>query len=159
VLELRREYPTRPLVGAGAVVRKGSRVLLLKRRFPPNEGIWALPGGLVELAESPAEAAVREVEEETGFRVRLDRLLDVASDVHLDGQGKVKYHYILIDYLATPVGGSLTPNSESLDCRWFKRSELAGLEMGESTRRVLEICFGRSSLTGRRRQRKRSPSR
>ena len=81
----RGEYPTRPLVGAGAVVHTGSKVLLVKRKYPPNEGRWALPGGLVELGEGVQDAAVREEREYTGLKVVVEGLIDVGTDIHLVG--------------------------------------------------------------------------
>src|SRR5215467_13034068 len=78
----RREYPFAPMVGAGAVVRRREKVLLMKRRRPPNEGLWTIPGGLVELGENLEGAAAREVFEETGLSVRIMALLDVQTDIH-----------------------------------------------------------------------------
>jgi ADP-ribose pyrophosphatase YjhB (NUDIX family) len=96
-LKTRREYPSRPLVGAGAVVCDGPKVLLIKRKNPPNEGRWALPGGLVELGERVQDAVVREVKEGTGLEVVLEGLLDVATDIHLDERSRPRYHYVLVD--------------------------------------------------------------
>lgn len=112
-MEVRRRYPTRPLVGAGAVVHRGPRVLLVRRRYPPNQGKWALPGGLVELGEKVEDAAVREVLEETGLTVKIEALLDVQTDLLKDAKSRIEYHYILVDYLANPTGGKLRLNQES----------------------------------------------
>ena len=79
-----RRYPSLPLVGAGAVVHRGEKVFLVKRRYAPNRGKWALPGGLVELGEKVEDAAAREVLEEPGLHVRLEGLLDVGTDIHFD---------------------------------------------------------------------------
>ena len=137
----RRRYPSRPLVGAGAVVRKGAKVLLLKRRYPPNKGLWALPGGLVELGESVQAAAVREVEEETGLKVKLERLLDVQTDIHKDHEGRLEYHYILVDYLATPTNGRTRPNEEASAYGWFDERQASRLKMSGGTRAVLKSVF------------------
>lgn len=138
-----RRYPSRPLVGAGAVVRRGGRVLLLKRSNPPNQGRWAIPGGLVELGESTEAAATREILEETGLKVRIDGLLDVQTDLHRDDRSKIEFHYILIDYLATPVKGRLKVNSESQDYGWFTFAESRKLDMSDGTRAVLALHFER----------------
>jgi ADP-ribose pyrophosphatase YjhB (NUDIX family) len=142
-MKARREYPSRPLVGAGALVRTGTKVLLVRRRHPPNEGRWSLPGGLVELGEKAEEAAVREVKEETGLDVVLERLLDVATDIHFDSQGRLRFHYILVDYLARPVGGELALNEESSGCGWFTFAQTRRLEMSDATRAVIAMCFAR----------------
>lgn len=136
-----RRYPTRPLVGAGAVIHDGPRVLLVKRNNPPNKGRWALAGGLVEVGETTEAAAEREVLEETGLRVKVEGLLDVQTDLHKDAESKVEYHYILVDYLASPVGGVLRINGESTDSGWFTSAETEGLEMSEGTRKVLRLFF------------------
>ena len=138
-----RRYPSRPLVGAGAVVHRGGKVLLVRRRYPPNEGKWALPGGLVELGETTQDAAVREVQEETGFLVKPEKLLDVQTDIHLDGSSRLEYHYVLVDYLARPTGGRLRLNQESSEAGWFSAAQTGPLEMSEGTRRVLRLFFGK----------------
>jgi ADP-ribose pyrophosphatase YjhB (NUDIX family) len=137
----RRRYPSRPMVGAGAVVFKGGEVLLVKRRYPPNRGKWALPGGLVELGEVVQDAAVREVEEETGLRVKILGLLDVQSDLHRDKKGMLEYHYILVDYLATSPVGEVSLNDESSNYGWFTEAKAMRLRMSAGTRTVLHIGF------------------
>ncbi|MDG6901898.1 MAG: NUDIX hydrolase [Nitrososphaerota archaeon] len=136
-----RRYPSRPLVGAGAVVHRGGKVLLVKRNNPPNLGKWALPGGLVELGESTQEAAIREVLEETGLRVKIEGLLDVQTDLHLDRSSRLEYHYVLVDYLARPTRGRLLLNSESSAAGWFTEPEVRSLVMSGGTRNVLGIFF------------------
>lgn len=140
-MKARRRYPFRPLVGSGAVVHRGGRVLLIRRNFPPNAGKWALPGGLVELGESVQAAAAREVEEETGLRVEVEGLLDVQTDLHTDDGGRLEYHYVLVDYLAKPVGGKLRLNSESSASGWFTRTETRSLKTTSGTRAVLAKYF------------------
>ncbi len=140
-----RRYPTRPLVGAGAVVHRRGRVLLVRRNNPPNQGRWALPGGLVELGETVQGAAAREILEETGLEVKIEALLDVQTDIHKDLGSKLEYHYILVDYLARPVGGRLRLNSESSDSGWFTSAQTKRLPMSEGTREVLGIYFRQRS--------------
>jgi 8-oxo-dGTP diphosphatase len=113
------------------------------RKFPPNQGKWALPGGLVELGEKPWEAAVREVREETGLTVRIEGLLDVGTDLHRDSSSKVEYNYVLVDYLARPVRGKLKLNPESADYSWFSSDEAGKLDMSRGTREVLRTYFAR----------------
>ena len=155
-MKARREYPSRPLVGAGAVVYEGPRVLLIKRKYPPNEGRWALPGGLVELGERVQDAVVREIKEETGLEVVLKGLLDVATDIHLDERSRPKYHYVLVDYLAHRVRGKVRLNAESSAFGWFTVEQARRLDMSEGTREVLALHFRRRRIAERRSAR--SPS-
>ena len=136
-----RAYPSRPLVGSGAVVHRGDRVLLVRRRFPSNKGKWALPGGLVELGESAPDAAAREVHEETGLQVAIERLLDVTTEVHRDRKSRIRYHYVLLDFQARPVGGKVRTNSESIGHGWFSASEVEKLPINRGTRAVLRSYF------------------
>ena len=129
------------MVGAGAVVHRRGRVLLVRRKFPPNEGRWALPGGLVELGEEVEKAVVREVKEETGLDVAVGALLDVSSDIHSDGEARVKYHYVLVDYAARAGPGEVSLNGESSDFGWFSEPQAEKLEMSEGTRKVLKLYF------------------
>jgi len=115
--------------------------LLVKRRNPPNEGRWALPGGLVELGEAVQDAAIRETREETGLTVKIEGLLDVQTDLHMDERSRIEYHYVLVDYLAKPVSGRLRLNSESSDSGWFTQGQLERLAMSRGTGAVLKMFF------------------
>jgi ADP-ribose pyrophosphatase YjhB (NUDIX family) len=128
-------------VGAGAVVHRGGRVLLVRRKFPPNIEKWAIPGGLVELGETVEHAAVREIREETGLRVEVEGLLDVQTDIHLDEKGELEYHYVLVDYLAKPKGGKVRLNQESSAWGWFTQSQALSLDTTRGTGVVLKKYF------------------
>lgn len=118
------------------MVHKDGSILLIKRRFEPNKGRWSLPGGLLEVGEDPAEAARREVREELGLEVELEGLFQVANEVIRDDVGRVKYHFVLIDYLMTPLGEKITLNEESEEYRWFLPSAIKEIETTENTRKI-----------------------
>ena len=113
----------------------------MKRRNPPNEGKWALPGGLVELGETVQDATIREIREETRVTVEIQGLLDVQTDLHMDRSSRVEYHYVLVDYLAKPVSGRVRLNSESSDWGWFTYGQVRRLAMSRGTKSVLGIFF------------------
>ena len=144
-MKAQRRYPSRPFVGAGAVVHRGNQVLLIRRKYPPNERKWALPGGLVELGERVQDAAAREVLEETGLKIEVEGLLDVATDIHVDRGSKLEYHYVLVDYVAKPVSGRLRLNAESSGSGWFSAQELKKLEMSSATSKALKLYFARGT--------------
>jgi ADP-ribose pyrophosphatase YjhB (NUDIX family) len=132
-----REYPEHPLVGVGGFIHKGGRVLLIKRKFEPNKGRWSLPGGLLEIGEDPEEAAKREVREELGLEVATEGLLQVANEVIKDDQGRVRYHFILVDYLMKPLGDEITLNEESEEYAWFEPSAVDGLNTTKNTKMIV----------------------
>jgi ADP-ribose pyrophosphatase YjhB (NUDIX family) len=87
-------------------------VVLVRRRFPPLAGEWSLPGGAVEIGETLAEAAAREVAEETGLAVDVGPVVEVFDRIQRDGEGRVEYHYVLVDYLCRARGGRLRAGSD-----------------------------------------------
>ena len=125
------------MVGAGALIHKDGKVLLVKRKNEPNRGKWALPGGLVELGETVREAVKREVKEEVGLDIYLEGLLDVVDDVHYDEQGSVRHHYILIDFLARPAGRKVRLNSESSSYKWLAAQQVQDANTSETTKKVV----------------------
>ena len=102
-----REYPARPIVGVGAVIMVDERVVLIRRRYEPLAGRWSLPGGTVELGETLEEGVVREMNEETGLDVEVGAVIEVFDRIVLDDERRVRYHFVLVDYLCWPIGGDL----------------------------------------------------
>ena len=134
---LRREYPDTPIAGVGGVIFSGRNVLLVRRRNEPSKDMWGLPGGVVELGERVEDAIVREVEEETGLRVKPLRLLTVLDSIRRDGEGRIRFHYILSEFLCEEVEGELKASTDASDAGWFPVYELDSLEMSRWTREFI----------------------
>jgi ADP-ribose pyrophosphatase YjhB (NUDIX family) len=132
----RREYPEHPLVGVGGFIHKDGKVLLIRRKFEPNRGKWAPPGGLLEVGEDPEEAARREVREELGLEVAVEGLLQVANEVIRDNEGRIKFHFVLVDYLMRPLGEKVTLNEESEEFGWFEPSQIEQMDTTANTKLV-----------------------
>src|SRR5882757_2924026 len=140
-----REYPDSPLVGVGAVIVQDNRVLLIRRGHAPLLGEWSLPGGVLECGETLREATVREAREETGLTVETGEMLGVYERVIRSEDARVRYHYVLVDFLCRVVRGDLQSGSDAADVRWFAREELDGLNLPHDTRDVIEKGFDSSS--------------
>jgi len=138
---MKREFPEHPLVGVGAIIIDGDRVLLVKRAHPPLQAQWSIPGGVLEVGEFVREAAVREAREETGLIVEPAELLGVYDRVLRHPDGRVQYHYVLVDFLCHPVGGELRAASDAAEVRWFKREELLPLKLADDTQDVIRKGF------------------
>jgi 8-oxo-dGTP diphosphatase len=126
-----REYPAHPRVGVGAVVLHGRRVLLVRRGGQPSAGKWTLPGGLVELGETTAEAICRELQEECAISVRLGGVAGVVDRIVRDAAGRVRYHYVLVDYLAFVDSDRVTPGSDAAEACWVDVDRVGELDITE----------------------------
>jgi len=143
---MKREFPEHPLVGVGAIILEDSRVLLVKRAHPPLQAQWSIPGGVLEVGELVREAAVREAREETGLIVEPGDLLGVYDRVLRDGEKRVQYHYVLVDFLCRRVAGELRAASDAAEVRWFTREELPALNLAEDTQDVIRKGFEKLGL-------------
>ncbi len=132
-----RTYPSAPQVGVGCLVLEGSRILLVKRAYPPGKGKWSIPGGHVELGEGLAEAAARELLEETGLEGEPLGVVNVDDAITVE-DGRVKYHYVLVTVLMRPTGGSLRPGGDALEARFVDLLEALKLDLAPSVRGLIE---------------------
>jgi 8-oxo-dGTP diphosphatase len=107
-----RSYPERPIVGVGAVVIVDGKVVLIRRRYEPLAGQWSLPGGTLEVGETLEAGAAREILEETGLVVEVGPVIEVFDRILVDPDHRVRYHFVLIDYLCRPIGGALQHGSD-----------------------------------------------
>jgi 8-oxo-dGTP diphosphatase len=134
------EYPSVPVVGVGAVVLEGDRVLLVRRAHPPRQGEWTLPGGKVELGESLHDAVRRELREETGLDVAIGPLVEAFDRIHRDEDGRVRYHFVIADYLCTAVGGALAAGDDAAEVAWVRHTELAAYAVNAHAAAVIDAA-------------------
>lgn len=116
---VRREYPDRPIVAVGAAVCRGDEVLVVQRAREPSLGLWTVPGGMVDLGERLQEAAAREVREECGIEIEVGPVVEVIDNIVPDDEGRVRFHYTIVDLAARYVSGHLVPNDELMDAAWI----------------------------------------
>jgi 8-oxo-dGTP diphosphatase len=141
-----REFPETPLVGVGAVIVQEGRVLLVQRGREPLKGHWSIPGGMVELGESLLAGVIREVKEETGLLVEPVELIELLDRIHRQGE-RVRYHYVIADYLCRVTGGDLKAASDADAVRWVERAEWnshSALVLDPITVRVIEAGWQRA---------------
>lgn len=140
---MKREFPDHPLVGVGGVVFFRQRVLLIRRGAEPLKGQWSLPGGLLELGEDLEDGVRRELEEETGLEVEPLAMLTVFDRIMRggpDGQ-RVRYHYVIVDYVCRRKRGRLAPASDVLDARWVRREDLPLYHLTDKATSVIRQAF------------------
>jgi ADP-ribose pyrophosphatase YjhB (NUDIX family) len=136
-----REYPERPWLGVGGIVFRGDRVLLVKRGKEPGLGRWSIPGGVVDLGENAAAALEREILEETGLQVKAEKLVQVFERILPDARGRIRYHYVLLDYVCRFEGGEPRPASDASEAGFFPLSRLPDLNVPEETVQVIREAF------------------
>ncbi len=133
-----REYPSRPIIGVGGVVFIEGRVVLIKRRHPPLQGRWSLPGGGVQVGETLREAVQRELREEIGINTRVGALIELFDHITRDAEGRVQYHFVLADYLCHQVDGRLRPGSDAESVATVDPDNLSPYELTDKTRAVIQ---------------------
>jgi 8-oxo-dGTP diphosphatase len=136
-----RRFPAHPIPGVGALIIDHDRILLVERGHEPLKGYWSLPGGAVETGERMEDALRREILEETGLEVAVDHLLEVLERITPGEDGKAEYHYILIDYICHPTGGSLCASDDAARAEWFTEDEVADLKITYGTPGVIARAF------------------
>ncbi len=139
-----RTYPAFPIPSVGALVVQHGHVLLIQRGQPPAQGHWTLPGGVIEVGETPEEAVIREVREETNLTVTVGGIIEIVTKVFRDTHNAVQYHYLILDYLATCQAGaalppvSLSPEADVADVRWIPVNELSAYDLTDGVLPVIQ---------------------
>ena len=133
-----REYPAHPVVGVGAVVVRDGKALIIKRAHEPRKGEWSLPGGLLELGESLQDAARREIREETNLDVTVGPVIETFDRVHRDDGGRIRYHFVIVDFLCWSESGDATAGSDADDVAWVRADEIDRYEVNAHARAVIE---------------------
>jgi 8-oxo-dGTP diphosphatase len=137
----KREYPERPIVGVGAVIVQDGKVVLIRRRYEPLAGQWSLPGGTLELGETLEAGTAREMLEETGLVVEVGPVIEVFDRIKLDEVKRVRYHFVLVDYLCWPVSGELRAGSDVDAAVLVAPHELASYHLTPKAIAVIERGF------------------
>ncbi len=141
-----RQYPERPIVSVGAVIIEDDRVLLVRRGQEPMKGEWSLPGGAVEVGETLEAAVAREVREETSLDVVVGAVVEVLDSIRRDGEGRVEYHYVIVDYACCVRGGTTslaTRGTDAADVRWVPVSELDAYRLTGAAATVVRKALSR----------------
>ena len=136
-----RQYPARPVVGVGAVILRDGQVVIVKRRYEPLAGRWSLPGGTLELGETLEAGVIREMREETGLDVDVGPVIEVFDRIMLDEEKRVQYHFVLVDYLCWPSGGTLRAGSDVEDAIFVERDNLPPYDLTDKAQAVIARAF------------------
>lgn len=130
-------YPEKPRVGAGAIVIRDDRILLVKRGVEPGRGLWAIPGGTLRLGETLRACAAREILEETGVTIAVGECIYMFDLIEHDAAGKVKFHFVVADFAAIYVEGEPKGADDAEEAGWFSREELNDLPVSQNTLKAL----------------------
>ena len=136
-----RRHPDRPIVAVGAAILDAGRVLLVKRGQEPLKGRWSLPGGVVELGETLIDALVREVAEETGLEVHIGPVVDVLDLVERGPDGRVQYHFVVVDYACRPATQTIRCGSDADEVRWVEAASLDAYQLTEKAASVIRAAL------------------
>jgi 8-oxo-dGTP diphosphatase len=143
-----RRYPDRPFVAVGTIVVRDGRVLLAQRGKEPSYGLWSLPGGAVDVGEDLKTAACRETREECGIEIELTDVLEVVERMVRDPDGRVQFHYVIIDYLARWASGELTPSTEVLEAHWVLPEDFPRYNLTRGTVEVIDRMLASGKRAG-----------
>ncbi|MFX1574367.1 MAG: NUDIX hydrolase [Promethearchaeota archaeon] len=137
-----RKYPIRPHIGVGILLIRDNKLLLIKRKYDPDAGFWSIPGGHLDLGEKVRKAAEREAYEETGFKVKTTKLAGIIDKIMFDKNGKIEYHYVLLNYFVDQIEGDANqpPRAadDALKARFVPFAELKNYNLTKSLIELLK---------------------
>jgi ADP-ribose pyrophosphatase YjhB (NUDIX family) len=137
---LGRTYPRRPYLGVSVAVFRAGRVLLARRAKPPYAGAFSLPGGLVEVGETLAAAALREVQEELQIDARIVGFNQFVESIDRDNAGKIRHHYVIASFVGEWIAGEAKSGPDAEEAVWVLPGCLAGLECTPHIAAVVEAA-------------------
>lgn len=140
---MKRLYPNQPIIGVGAVIVCNGKILLEKRKGEPGRDKWTIPGGLVELGESAEQTVMREVREEANLEVEKPELIDVVNNITLDEDGRIKYHFLIVDYFVKLKGGKPKAMDDAAELKYVKFNEVENYDLTESFREFFKRNYER----------------
>jgi ADP-ribose pyrophosphatase YjhB (NUDIX family) len=137
-----RKYPVRPHVGVGVLLVRDNKLLLVKRKYNPDAGYWSIPGGHLDLGEEVETAAEREAQEETGFKVKVTKLAGIIDKIMYDDDGKIEYHYVLLNYFVEQIDGRTNKppvaQDDALDAKFVPFNQLKDYQLTVSLIKLLK---------------------
>ena len=138
-----RVYPKYAIVGVGAIVLDEDRILLVRRGSDPGRGLWSIPGGAVEAGEPLKNAVLRELKEETGIDGVVEGLYDIFEVIVPDSEGRIQYHYVILDFLVKPLSRTIRPGGDVVEAKWVKPDEALSMSLTRTTRKLIERILTR----------------
>lgn len=121
----------------GAVIVRDGKALIVKRAHEPRKGEWSLPGGMLELGESLQDAVRREIKEETRLDVEVGPVIETFDRVHRDDEGRIRYHFVIIDFVCWPNAGEAVPGSDAEAVAWVAASEIDDYRVNQHATEVI----------------------
>jgi 8-oxo-dGTP diphosphatase len=143
-----RSYPQRPFLAVSAAIIRGDRLLIVRRARPPADGVFTLPGGVVEVGETLTEAITREVMEETGLTIEPVGLAGFREAIGRDGDDRVERHFVILCFAAHWTGGEPVLNEELSEAHWLRPDELSGLTTTAGLAEIVAAAFERLRQAG-----------
>ena len=141
-MPIKRHYPEAPILGVGAIVfDDAGRVLLIQRGKPPRAGQWSIPGGMVELGEKLLDAVQREVKEECSIDIEIGDVVLIYEPIFHDAEGKIEFHYVLVDYWARHSSGEAVANDDALAVAWVALDALPEYHLPQATFDVIHKSY------------------
>jgi ADP-ribose pyrophosphatase YjhB (NUDIX family) len=136
-----RSYPTRPFLAVSAAIVRDGQILLVRRARPPAQGLFSLPGGVVETGESLPEAVAREVREETSLMIEPVALAGYREAIARDAAGRIERHFVILPFAARWISGEPVLNEELAEARWLDPSALADLPTTPGLAEIVAAAF------------------